>query len=129
MGHDKEDLDCCCELYEPGPERKMIQSFSSEGKPLLFIKDDITGHCPWDMECSCELCADDRFDAWIDSLDRSAYNPSRPGKKKNSTQSEFYKRWMVGDPNIRLLGEDNGKFIYLVDYSGKSTSVSKPISL
>lgn len=74
-GHDKEDPEFCCDLCEPGLDRKMIQSFSSEGKPLLFFKDDITGHCPWDMECSCEMCADDRFLAWIDSFDHRASNP------------------------------------------------------
>lgn len=85
VGHDTENPDCCCELCELGPKRKMIQSFSFEGKPLLFFKDDITGQCSWDMECSYELCTDDRFDAWIDSFDNSASNPSRSRKKKNST--------------------------------------------
>lgn len=88
--HDREDLDCCCPLCESGPERSLIQSFSADGKPLYMFKDPVTGHCPWALNCSCELCADDRMAAWIDSMDRSA---SKPGKKnKNSTQSEFYRR-------------------------------------
>lgn len=60
-GYDKKDPDRCYELCEPGPKRKMIQSFSSEGKPFLFFKYDIIGHCPWDMECPCKMCVDDIF--------------------------------------------------------------------
>lgn len=74
------------------------------------------------MECSCEMCADDRFFAWIDSIDHTALKPrkKKAGKKKSS-QTDFYKRWMNGDPTIGPLGEDNGKFIYLVDYSKQPT--------
>ncbi|KAK5826225.1 hypothetical protein PVK06_021141 [Gossypium arboreum] len=114
--HDQEDSDCCCPLCESSPERSLIQSFSVDGKPLYMFKDPVTGHCPWALNCLCELCVDDRMTAWIDSMDKTTSKP-RKKKKKSSTQSEFYKRWMEGDPNIGPLGEDNGKFIYLVDYS------------
>ncbi|KAH1039133.1 hypothetical protein J1N35_040876 [Gossypium stocksii] len=57
--HDKDDPECCCDLCDPRSERKLIQSFSANGKPL----------------------------------------------------------WMNGDPSIGPLGEDNDKFVYLVDYS------------
>ncbi|KAK5826265.1 hypothetical protein PVK06_021181 [Gossypium arboreum] len=120
--HDQEDPDCCCSLCEFGPERSLIQSFSADGKPLYMFKDLVTGHCPWALNCSCELCADDRMTAWIDSMDKTASKPGKKNKNKNSTQSEFYKRWMEGDPDIGPLGEDNGKFIYLVDYSSHKSS-------
>ncbi|MBA0867692.1 hypothetical protein Goshw_002944, partial [Gossypium schwendimanii] len=41
----------------------------------------------------------------------------RKNSYKKSTQFEFYKRWINGDPNISPLGEDNVNFVYLVDYS------------
>ncbi|KAK5826090.1 hypothetical protein PVK06_020999 [Gossypium arboreum] len=113
--HDSEDPECCCAFGEPGPERNIIQSFSTDGKPLYMFKDDITAHCPWDINCSCKLCADDRMNAWIDRLDNFASKPRRR-KGKKSTQSEFYKRLMKADPNTGPFGEDNGKFVYLVDY-------------
>ncbi|KAK5776135.1 hypothetical protein PVK06_044094 [Gossypium arboreum] len=114
--HDKRDPDCCCPLCEPGPERSLIESFSIEGRPHYMFKDPITGHCPWALNCSCELYTDDGLAAYVDAMDKTA---SKPGKKKNkkSFQDEFYKRWMAGDPNIGPLGEDNGKYVYLVDYS------------
>ncbi|KAG8492316.1 hypothetical protein CXB51_009828 [Gossypium anomalum] len=116
--HDKEDLDCCCPLCEPDLERSLIESFSVNGKPHYMFKDPITGHCPWALNCSCELCTDDRLTAYVDAMDKTA---SKPGKKKNknrnSSQDEFYRRWMTGDPDIGPLGEDNGKYVYLVDYS------------
>ncbi|MBA0722396.1 hypothetical protein Golax_003077, partial [Gossypium laxum] len=42
---------------------------------------------------------------------------TRKNSYKKSTQFEFYKWWINGDPNISPLGEDNVKFVYLVDYS------------
>ncbi|KAH1067455.1 hypothetical protein J1N35_032442 [Gossypium stocksii] len=115
--HDNDDPECCCDLCDPGFERKLIQSFSADGKPLYIFKDEKTGHCPWDLDCSCQSCVSDRFDAWIDGMDNSASKPGKKKTKKKSTQSEFYERWMNGDPLIGPFGEDNGKFIYLVDYS------------
>ncbi|KAK8348166.1 hypothetical protein V6Z12_A06G064600, partial [Gossypium hirsutum] len=105
-----------CPLCEPGPERSLIGSFSTDGKPLYMFKVPVTGHCPWALNCSCELYTDDRLAAWVDSMDMTASKPGKK-KKKNSTQDEFYKRWMDGDPDIGPLGEDNGKYVYLVDYS------------
>ncbi|KAK5826264.1 hypothetical protein PVK06_021180 [Gossypium arboreum] len=120
--HDQEDPDCCCPLCESVPKRSLIQSFSVDGKPLYMFKDLVTGYYPWALSCSCELCANDQMTAWIDSMDKTASKPGKKRKKKNSTQSEFYKRWMEGDPDISPLGEDNGKFIYLVDYSSHKSS-------
>ncbi|KAH1130233.1 hypothetical protein J1N35_001611 [Gossypium stocksii] len=81
-----------------------------------MFKDEKIGHCPWDLNCPCELCANDRFNTCIDGINHSA---SKPGKMKNkkSTQSEFYKRWMEGDPNIGPLGEDNeGVHIFFLKF-------------
>ncbi|KAK5793471.1 hypothetical protein PVK06_034620 [Gossypium arboreum] len=38
--HNREDLDCCCPLCEPGLERNLIQSFSGDGKPLYMFKEE-----------------------------------------------------------------------------------------
>ncbi|KAK5813620.1 hypothetical protein PVK06_029071 [Gossypium arboreum] len=115
--HDQEDPDCCCPLCESGPERSLIESFSADGKPLYMFKDPVTGHGPWALNCSCELCTDDRLAAWIDCMDITASKPGKRKKKKNLTQDEFYKIWINRDPDIGPLGEDNGKYVYLVDYS------------
>ncbi|KAK8264564.1 hypothetical protein V6Z12_D12G118300 [Gossypium hirsutum] len=40
----------------PGPKSALIESFQADGKPLYYFKDPITGHCPWGLMCSCELC-------------------------------------------------------------------------
>ncbi|KAG8487448.1 hypothetical protein CXB51_018630 [Gossypium anomalum] len=62
----------------------------------------------------------DNSRAWFDDLNTSATNPKKNKKKSSrSSQSQFYKRWMEGDPSIGPLGEDNGKFVYLVDYSAE----------
>lgn len=117
IDHDKGDPECCCNLCEPGSERKLIQSFSFEGKPLQIFKDKTTGHCLWDLDCPCQLCINDRFNAWIDGMDYSTSKPEKKKNKKKFTQSEFNERQMNGDPTIGSLSENNGKFVYLVDYS------------
>ncbi|MBA0685203.1 hypothetical protein Goari_012877 [Gossypium aridum] len=73
---------------EPGPEAALIKSFQSNGKNKFFKY-----------------------------LDEEIQISRRKENCKKSTQSEFYERWMNGDPDIGLLGEDNGKFVYLIDYS------------
>ncbi|KAG8502654.1 hypothetical protein CXB51_001139 [Gossypium anomalum] len=124
--HDQEDPECCCDLCSPGRERKLIQSFDASSRGIYQFKDE-TGHCPWDINCSCSGCQKDRSRAWFDDLDNSAANPRKAKKKSSkSSQSEFYKRWMEGDPSIEPLGEDNGKFIYLVDYSAGKPPPPKP---
>ncbi|KAG8482389.1 hypothetical protein CXB51_027288 [Gossypium anomalum] len=115
--HDKEDPECCCDLCSPGRERKLIQSFDATGRGIYQFKDE-TGHCPWDINCSCSGCIKDNSRSWFDDLDTSATNLKKNKKKSSrSSQSQFYKRWMEGDPSIGPLGEDNDKFVYLVDYS------------
>ncbi|KAG8483875.1 hypothetical protein CXB51_022610 [Gossypium anomalum] len=123
-GHDKEDLDCCCDLCDQGSEKSLVQSFDANGRALYQFKDEKTGHYPWDLDCACPGCIKDRSRAWFDDLDNSATKPRR--RKKKSSQSEFYKRYMYGDPSIGPLGEDNGKFVYLVDYSAGKTPPPKP---
>ncbi|KAG8479495.1 hypothetical protein CXB51_029284 [Gossypium anomalum] len=101
VGHDKEDPQCCCELCSPGRERNLIESFDANG------------------------CLKENSRAWLDDLGISATKPGR--NKKKSSQSEFYKRWMDGDPSIGPLGEDNGKFIFLVDYSAGKLPPPNPV--
>ncbi|KAK8283686.1 hypothetical protein V6Z12_D08G110400 [Gossypium hirsutum] len=101
----------------PRPKSTLIESFQTDGKPLYYFKDPITRHCPWDLMCSCELCHELSFDKWVAGMYNEAYKPHKKKSHRKSTQSEFYKRWINGDPNIGHLGEDNGKFVYLVDYS------------
>ncbi|KAK9043367.1 hypothetical protein V6N11_071712 [Hibiscus sabdariffa] len=116
--HDKEDSDCWCELCHPGAEFRMIKFFDAEGKPILFYKDLVTGHCPWDMDCSCEQCVEEDFVHEIEGGYHTSYNPHKKkrNKKKSSIHSQLYQRWKNGDPTVSPLGEDNGKFVFLVDY-------------
>ncbi|KAK9032912.1 hypothetical protein V6N11_017954 [Hibiscus sabdariffa] len=116
--HDKEDPDCWCELCHPGAESRMIEYFDADGKPILFFKDSITGHCPWNEDCSCEQCVEEDFVQEIEGGYHTSYNPHRKkkNKKKNSIHSQIYQRWKNGDSTVGPLGEDNGKFVFLVDY-------------
>ncbi|KAK8596535.1 hypothetical protein V6N12_065021 [Hibiscus sabdariffa] len=122
QAHDKEDPDCWCELCHPGAESRMIEKFDADGRPILFFKDPITGHCPWNEDCSCEQCVEEDFIQKIEGGYHTIYNPHKKGrkkKKKNSIHSQLYKRWMNGDPTVGPLGEDNGRFVFLVDYGPK----------
>ncbi|KAK9032917.1 hypothetical protein V6N11_017959 [Hibiscus sabdariffa] len=116
--HDKEDPDCWCELCHPGAESRMIEYFDADGKPILFFKESITGHCPWNEDCSCEQCVEEDFVQEIEGGYHTSYNPHRKkkNKKKNSIHSQLYQRWKNGDSTVGPLGEDNGKFVFLVDY-------------
>lgn len=127
LEHNTKDPECCCALCKPGSERSLIQSFFAEGTLVYQFRDEVTRHYSWTIDCSCEMYDDDRFTAWIDGFDLTT---SKLGKKrstkKKSTQSDFYKRQMDGDPNIGPLEEDNAKFIYLVNYSKQPTSIQNP---
>ncbi|KAL4308338.1 hypothetical protein GQ457_01G014800 [Hibiscus cannabinus] len=118
QSHDKEDPDCYCELCHPGAEAKMIEFFDSNGKPILFFKNLVTGRCPWNIDCSCEQCVEEDFLQEIEGGYHSSYNPhkKKKNKKKNSIHSQLYQRWKNGDTTVGPLGEDNGKFVFLVDY-------------
>ncbi|KAH1091397.1 hypothetical protein J1N35_018654 [Gossypium stocksii] len=61
----------------------------------------------------------DRFATCIDRMDHNVSKPRKRESKKNSSQDEFCKRYMNRDPSIGPLGEDNGKFFYLIDYFAK----------
>ncbi|KAK8283379.1 hypothetical protein V6Z12_D08G090800 [Gossypium hirsutum] len=50
------------QFKSPGPESALIESFQIDGKPLYYLKDPITGHCSWDLMCSCELCHELNFE-------------------------------------------------------------------
>ncbi|KAK8980710.1 hypothetical protein V6N11_073025 [Hibiscus sabdariffa] len=59
----------------------------------------------------------------------TSYNPHKKNKKKkkNFIHSQLYQRLKNGDPTVGLLGEDNGKFIFLVDY-GPRRKEESPVS-
>ncbi|XP_012461495.1 uncharacterized protein LOC105781506 [Gossypium raimondii] len=84
----------------PGPESTFIESFQADGKPLYYFKDPVIGHCPWDINCSCELCHELSFDDWVAGMDNEVYKPHKKTFHKKSTQFDFYKWWINGDPNI-----------------------------
>ncbi|MBA0673321.1 hypothetical protein Goklo_024066 [Gossypium klotzschianum] len=62
----------------------------------------------------------------LQDLDEEIRKSRRPKNHRKSTQSEFYERWIKEDPNIGPLGEDNRKFIYLVDYSASKSKPQPP---
>ncbi|KAK9020364.1 hypothetical protein V6N11_010388 [Hibiscus sabdariffa] len=119
--HSKDDPDCWCDLCNPGAKASMIEKFDAEGKPILYFRNPITGHCPWDEECSCEQCVEEAFVQEIEGGHHTIYNPHKKGrkKKKNSIHSQLYRRWMNRDPTVGPLGEDHGRFVFLVDYGPK----------
>ncbi|KAK9045322.1 hypothetical protein V6N11_059207 [Hibiscus sabdariffa] len=109
-----------------GAESRMIEKFDADGRLILFFKDPITGHCPWNEDCSCEQCVEENFAQELEGGYHTMYNPHKKGKKKkkNSIHSQLYKRWMNGDPTVGPLGEDNAKFVFLVDYGPKEKEES-----
>ncbi|KAK9008530.1 hypothetical protein V6N11_075419 [Hibiscus sabdariffa] len=127
--HDKEDPDCWCELCNLGAESRMIEYFDPDDKPILFFKDSVTGHCRWNEDCSCEQCVEEDFIQNMEGGYHTSYNPHKKNKKKkkNSIHSQLYQRWKNKDPTIGPLGEDNEKFIFLVDY-GPRRKEESPVS-
>ncbi|KAK9025606.1 hypothetical protein V6N11_038467 [Hibiscus sabdariffa] len=130
--HDREDPDCWCELCHPGAESRIIEKFDADGKPILFFKDPITGPCPWNMDCSCEQCVEEDFLQEFEGGHHTSYKPHKKNgkKKKNSIHSQLYQRWKNGDPTVGPLGEDNGRFVFLVDYGPRrkeENSVPRPV--
>ncbi|KAK9028847.1 hypothetical protein V6N11_025984 [Hibiscus sabdariffa] len=85
--HDKEDPDCWCELCHPRAESRMIEFFDAEGKPILFYKDLVTGHCPWDMDCSCEQCVEEDF---VQEIEGGYHTSHNPHKKKKNRKKELH---------------------------------------
>ncbi|MBA0765642.1 hypothetical protein Gotri_014802 [Gossypium trilobum] len=71
------------------------------------------------------LQPDDPDDCFED-LDEEIRKSRRLKNHRKSTQSKFFERWIKGDPDIGLLGEDNGKFVYLVDYSAGKPKPQPP---
>ncbi|KAH1046622.1 hypothetical protein J1N35_037406, partial [Gossypium stocksii] len=116
IGHDNENPKCCCDLCKPGPERNLFNKPNLDGNESMF-KVSSTGM--YEVHTTIEGKNNDEVGAWIDSMYHSASKLGKRKNKKISTLLEFYKKWMEGDPNIGPLGEDNGKYVYLVDYSAK----------
>ncbi|KAK8575472.1 hypothetical protein V6N12_063144 [Hibiscus sabdariffa] len=96
---------------------------------MLPQGDPTEGHDPKDPDCYCELCKPGPkeldFYEEIEGSHHQSYNPHKKKTKfkKNYIHSQLYERWLQGDPSVGPLGEDNGKFIFLVDYGPKT---SKP---
>ncbi|KAL4319493.1 hypothetical protein GQ457_18G015440 [Hibiscus cannabinus] len=88
--HDKENpKDCWCDLCHPGAESRMIEKWDAEGKPILFWKDPVTGHCPWNEDCSCKQCVEFTLDQELEGSRHTSYKPhKRRSKKKNSIDDE-----------------------------------------
>ncbi|MFQ6640315.1 hypothetical protein Gotur_016047, partial [Gossypium turneri] len=105
-------------LYDNNLEGEIPQDIRNLQKLEIF---DVR-HCPWDLDCSCDGCRNDCFEDLNEEIQKSR----RPKNRRKSTQSEFYERWIKGDPNIGPLGEDNGKFVYLVDYSASKSKPQPP---
>ncbi|KAK9037929.1 hypothetical protein V6N11_022827 [Hibiscus sabdariffa] len=123
--HDLKDPDCYCELCYPGAEVKMVEKFTADGKPIYFFKDPITGHCPWNEDCSCEMCVELNFYEEMSGSHHESYMPHKKKSKRSSAHSDLYKRWKNGDPTVGPLGEDNRKFVFLVDYGPRSPRLAQ----
>ncbi|KAH1032087.1 hypothetical protein J1N35_044261 [Gossypium stocksii] len=46
IGHIPGDPACYSRLYDPGSERKLIESFNADGRPQYMFKDPKTGYYP-----------------------------------------------------------------------------------
>ncbi|KAK9006526.1 hypothetical protein V6N11_035562 [Hibiscus sabdariffa] len=117
--HDPKDPNCYCDLCHPGAESRMVEKFTVDGKPIYSFRNQLTGHCPWDEDCTCELCVEFNFYEELAGGYHESYKPHKKKSKKKSIHSDLYKRWKSGDPTVGPLGEDNGRFVFLVDYGPK----------
>ncbi|KAE8667738.1 hypothetical protein F3Y22_tig00112383pilonHSYRG00545 [Hibiscus syriacus] len=79
---------------------------------MLPTGDPRDAHDKDDPDCYCDLY----LESWLDGNSHSSYNPH----KKKSSHDTLYQRYMQGDPSVGPLGEDNGKYQFLVDYSSKN---------
>ncbi|KAK8501660.1 hypothetical protein V6N11_000131 [Hibiscus sabdariffa] len=93
---------------------------------MMQPQGDPTGeHDPKDPDCYCKLCHPgaesrmvEKFTA--DGGHHESYKPHKKKSMKHSVHSDLYKRWKNGDPTVGPLGEDNEKFVFLVDYGPRS---------
>lgn len=95
-----------------------ISSFTAEGNPIVFFKDPNTGHCPWDLDCTCDLCINQDTDG-----DDNPSNRKRKNKKKSS-QKKLRERYEAGDPEVDLLGYPSGKFDFYVLYPREGSNAT-----
>ncbi|ESQ46587.1 hypothetical protein EUTSA_v100007052mg, partial [Eutrema salsugineum] len=95
------------EFYSPAKEQnpKPI-SFGQNGSVLYPFKDE-DGHQYFDI-CSCSACEETNYES--DDEIRT-----RRRKKKDP----LYKRYLEGDPTVGPLGEGNGRYDFIVQYSEK----------
>ncbi|KAE8719974.1 hypothetical protein F3Y22_tig00109923pilonHSYRG00045 [Hibiscus syriacus] len=122
--HDKDDPDCYCDLCKPSFESQYVEKFDPAGRPIYMQRDPVIDHSPFDMDCSCKSCRQADLASWLEGNSHSSYNPHKKmNKKKKSSHSDLYQRYMQGDPSVGPLGEDNGKYQFLVDYSSKIPSM------
>ncbi|EOX98294.1 Uncharacterized protein TCM_007089 [Theobroma cacao] len=99
---------------ELGLGQALIQSFDHERKPVFHFTNAF-GHCPWDINCNCEGCPKETFET---DYEPNRVSAKRSRKKKQScSDREMYRKYQDKDPSIRTLGEDEGKYQYLVKYS------------
>ncbi|KAK5820054.1 hypothetical protein PVK06_025098 [Gossypium arboreum] len=67
-----------------GLKRKVIESFTADGKQHYMFKDPEIGYCLWAL--------DDRLGAWIGNIDHSA---SKPGKPTKVSAAEAALNWQT----------------------------------
>ncbi|KAK8498080.1 hypothetical protein V6N12_055294 [Hibiscus sabdariffa] len=77
--HDLENPNCYCDLCHPGAESKMVKKFTADGKPIYSFRNQLTGHYPWDEDCTCEMCIEFNF---YEELAGGYHESYKPHKKK-----------------------------------------------
>ncbi|KAK8481276.1 hypothetical protein V6N11_031157 [Hibiscus sabdariffa] len=127
--HDPEDPSCYCDLCHPGAESRMVEKFTVDGKPIYSFRNQLTGHCPWDEDCTCEMCVEFNFYEELTEGYHESYKPHKKKSKKRSVHSDLYKRWKSRDSTVGPLDEDDGRFVFLVDYGPKPPNTAQiPLS-
>lgn len=108
-----------CLAKSPNEEldlKPMIQSFNSQNQPIHYFKYPIIGHCFWDSECQCLSCTFSYEE-----------EDDRPSAKNEKHKDSLYQRYLDGDPTVGPLGEDDGKFQYIISYgTPKPIKVNPP---
>ncbi|OIT32661.1 hypothetical protein A4A49_24385, partial [Nicotiana attenuata] len=77
-----------------------------------------TGHCPWDLDCTCQDCLEDP----IGEYDEHHQRKPKYKKKEKATEKQFRAKYENKDPSIGSLSRP-GKYEFLV-WNLKSRSVA-----
>ncbi|XP_019239862.1 PREDICTED: uncharacterized protein LOC109219846 [Nicotiana attenuata] len=80
-------------------EHDWCQHFDKARKRMWWFKCAFTGHCPWDLGCTCQDCLEDP----IGEYDEHHQRQPKSKKKEKTTEKQFRAEYENKDPSIGSL--------------------------